>query len=486
MKKEIKIITGSIILSAILSSCGSSTSNETLSNNPEPTPPNQVVAVSNGEYIETIDTNEILIGYFIDAEVSGVEYETTSGLKGTTDENGKFQYQRGDKVKLHIGNLNLGEVEPQEDGLVTPQTLSNGNDEHRDLLLRTLQALDSDNNTTNGITIPAEVTTSLHNINHTDIAKIDEEKLLKLNDHLALSVDKDFDGHIDTHLTDAHEHFNNSMNSWNNGVKPEHTTQSQDIQHNNSSQDCNNSLDINNMPLSSLTPELKNAIAYMGNEERLAYDVYHNLYDYHITNSAMQIEQLKNISERAEIKHIEIVQNLVRKYNLNSDELSDIVNPVADNTIAIDSMPSGEYDIETIQILYNALYSKGITSQKDALEVGCMVEVTDINDLDNYIKMAQDSKADDVIQSFEILRDGSYSHYWAFDKGLKNIGISDGCCSLGKVDGVDYCHNEYPTHEHNEDGEHNIDKVEQQHIDTYQENKKGKGKGEHKLFEVSN
>jgi hypothetical protein len=143
-------------------------------------------------------------------------------------------------------------------------------------------------------------------------------------------------------------------------------------------------------------------------------------------------------------------------------------------------------------------------------EDACMDEVTDINDLDNYIKMAQDSKADDVIQSFEILRDGSYSHYWAFDKGLKNIGISDGCCSLGKVDGVDYCHNEYPTHEHNEDGEHNIDtveqqhidthqenkkgkeeqhnidKVEQQHIDTYQENKKGKGKEEHKLFEVSN
>jgi len=235
------------------------------------------------------------------------------------------------------------------------------------------------------------------------------------------------------------------------------------------------SFDINNYPKSTyLSQDLKNSLAYMGNEERLAYDVYHNLYDYHITNSAMQIEQLKNISERAEIKHIEIVQNLVRKYNLNSDELSDIVNPVADNTIAIDSMPSGEYDIETIQILYNALYSKGITSQKDALEVGCMVEVTDINDLDNYIKMAQDSKADDVIQSFEILRDGSYSHYWAFDKGLKNIGISDGCCSLGKVDGVDYCHNEYPTHEHNEDGEHNIDTVEQQHIDTHQENKKGK------------
>ncbi len=30
----------------------------------------------------------------------------------------------------------------------------------------------------------------------------------------------------------------------------------------------------------------------MGNEERLAYDVYHNLYTYHVENSDIDINQL--------------------------------------------------------------------------------------------------------------------------------------------------------------------------------------------------
>jgi hypothetical protein len=41
----------------------------------------------------------------------------------------------------------------------------------------------------------------------------------------------------------------------------------------NQSEDCNKSVDIQSYPISTLTPELKNAIEYMGNEERLAYDV---------------------------------------------------------------------------------------------------------------------------------------------------------------------------------------------------------------------
>jgi len=71
-----------------------------------------------------------------------------------------------------------------------------------------------------------------------------------------------------------------------------------------------------------------------------------------------------------------------------------------------------------------------------------MVEVTDIDDLDKFLVDAYG--AEDLIKSFEFLRAGSYKHYWAFDKALKNSGVSDGCCSLGTIDGVNYCHNEYP------------------------------------------
>ena len=456
MKKTVKLITISLAVSALLVGCGGSTSSDTTNN---------------------VSSSDDLTGYFIDAEVAGVGYETTSGLKGTTDGHGAFKYKSGDKVKLHIGNLTLGEVEPQNDGLVTPQTLSHGDDDIKELLLRTLQSLDSDNNTTNGITIPEDITSSLHTIDTIDMADIKtEEELLKVHTHLSLAIDKDFDGHIDVESKDAHEHFADSMSSWEHGDKHEDTTIAHGNkpenagEHDNSttenSEDCNNTLDINTMALSTLTTQLKDAISYMGNEERLAYDIYTNLYNYHLNNSGISIEQLKNIAQNAEIKHIEIVQNIVKKYTLTSDDLSNVSNPVANSSVAIANMPSGEYGIESIQTLYNAIYEKGVTSQKDALEVGCMVEVTDINDLDKYIVMAQDSKAQDVIDSFNILRDGSYSHYWAFDKGLKDIGVTDGCCSLGS----DYCHNEYPTHEHDE----TTQTVE--NSDTHQEQQKGKGK----------
>jgi len=189
-----------------------------------------------------------------------------------------------------------------------------------------------------------------------------------------------------------------------------------------------------------LTQELKDALAYMGNEERLAYDVYMNLYDYHLKNSGDAIRQLQNIATRSENTHIKIVQNLVRRYNISADDLTIVEDPIANSSISQEDMPRGKYDVPEIQELYDTLYAKGIQSRQDALEVGCMVEVTDIDDLNEYIKYAKDSNATDILEGFKFLRDGSYRHYWAFDRGLKDMGISEGCCSLGE----EYCHPEYP------------------------------------------
>ncbi len=107
-------------------------------------------------------------------------------------------------------------------------------------------------------------------------------------------------------------------------------------------------------------------------------------------------------------------------------------------------MPAGKYGISKIQSLYDALESKGSESAQDALEVGCMVEVTDINDLNDYIDLAESDGAQDVVDAFTVLRNASYEHYWAFDQGLRNMGVDDGCCSLGIIGEVDYCHSEYP------------------------------------------
>lgn len=187
---------------------------------------------------------------------------------------------------------------------------------------------------------------------------------------------------------------------------------------------------------STLTQALQDSISYMYSEEGLAYDVYLNIY------KIQAVKQLTNIANNSEIKHIDAVNKLAIKYDLNITKYPDTDKPYSTDDLA--RYGSGQYPVEPIQELYNILYDKGIQSQKDALEVGCMVEVVDIDDLDAYIIQATTSNASDVVEVFNYLRDGSYNHYWAFDKGLKNLGVSDGCCSVPDFGEHKFCHPEYP------------------------------------------
>jgi len=165
---------------------------------------------------------------------------------------------------------------------------------------------------------------------------------------------------------------------------------------------------------------IQNSLAYMYDEERLAKEVYLAIYQ------RQPVQQLSKIASKAEGKHIDAVKDLAQRYG-----------------VATPYQQAGRYRSSHIQSLYNELYAKGIRSQKDALEVGCIVEVVDVDDLNKYISEAQQANAQDVVQTYDFLRKGSYNHYWAFDKGLKQIGIANGCCSLGQK----YCHPEYPKKE---------------------------------------
>ncbi len=198
---------------------------------------------------------------------------------------------------------------------------------------------------------------------------------------------------------------------------------------------------VNSSARYTLTQENKDDLAFMGNEERLAYDVYSALYDYY-KNKGTTIRQFENIT-KSETTHIATVRELVKKYNITQNDLTILDTPyapVASSEVPQSSLPSGKYDIEHIQKLYDALMQKGKNSVQDALEVGCMVEVTDINDLNPKIEHAISSGAKDLEEAFKFLRDGSYNHYWAFDRGLKNMGVAAGCCNLGD----EWCHEEYP------------------------------------------
>ena len=198
--------------------------------------------------------------------------------------------------------------------------------------------------------------------------------------------------------------------------------------------------DISNYPESNLTDEQKYALAFMWNEEKLAKDIYLTL------NSIYPTRQLEKIATESETTHQSLVEDLIERYVINITNLTDYKENYSEDELR--AFTTGEFGIQAIEDLYNALYTKGSQSQRDALEVGCMVEVTDINDLNEKIITAEETNASDLIAVFTNLRDGSYNHYWAFDLALKNIGVAEGCCALGTIDGVNYCHTEYPQNEY--------------------------------------
>lgn len=187
---------------------------------------------------------------------------------------------------------------------------------------------------------------------------------------------------------------------------------------------------VSSLPAASLDDGQKQLLVFMWNEEKLAKDVYLAL------NARHPAQQLATIATQSEARHQESVRALLEKYDLS------IRDPLAAGAsysdAEISAVPSGSFTVPAVQALYDTLYAKGAASLRDSLEVGCIVEVTDVDDLTRNLSRVAGLL--DVTTVFENLRSGSYSHYWAFDRGLKAIGVAEGCCSLGAA----YCHPEYP------------------------------------------
>ncbi len=412
MKKYMKLGLLSLAAAAVLVGCGSdSTSSE-------------------GTTLET--------GYFIDAPVEGLAYETASGIKGTTDQFGRFQYRAGEKVKFMLGKLEMGEAAPDQEGLVTPESLAGADETLKVLLLRVLQALDSDNDPSNGITIPQDVVETLSQLpTEKRITELsDEAQLLELDKNLAEALDEDYDGVIDVDATTAQMHFDNSISRWHSGIKPDQNAGSASAGNGNGNRHGNGNgngsqngkgtgmyPDLSGYPLATLTNDQKYALAYMWNEEKLAKDIYLAL------NELYPANQFYNIATRSETKHEAAVEELVQRYDINITNLQDYTVNYSEEELR--ALPAGTFGVDKIQELYDALYAKGSQSKVDALQVGCMVEVTDVDDLDKFIASAEEVNATDLVKVFEFLRAGSYNHYWAFDKALKAEGVAAGCASAG-------------------------------------------------------
>lgn len=96
-----------------------------------------------------------LTGVFIDAPVANINYQTAT-QNGSTNANGEFNYLAGENVTFSIGSIVLPAAPAK--ARVSPMDLANTIsplDAQATNIARVLQALDSDSNPANGITIPA-------------------------------------------------------------------------------------------------------------------------------------------------------------------------------------------------------------------------------------------------------------------------------------------------------------------------------------------
>ena len=364
----------------------------------------------------TVESTTIT-GQLVDSYVTNADYTCADGKTGITDVDGRFECD-SIPVSFKLGGLKLGVISAMpSDKQIFPQDLlgADRNDTNNPNVIAMaifLQSCDDDNNSQNGLKIRQNVKDSL---------SADEDfSADDIESYVEITVDEDS---AIRHLTQTTA-FTDAVNGTNipQAIKDALLTSG-----------------------SELTQEITNTLSYMGNEERLAYDVYNKMDQYF-----PEITQFSKIAENAEKQHILAMQLLIKKYVTGYEDLTNInLTPLAYVDTKIEDMNAGVYDISAIQELYNSLVTMGEESSQKALEVACMIEVTDINDLDADIILAEEANATDVVTVFNFLRDGSYSHYWAFDKGLINLGVSDGCCSLGDA----YCHPEYPVNENQGSGE---------------------------------
>ena len=358
-----------------------------------------------------------ITGQLVDSYISNADYNCEDGKVGITDVDGRFECD-SIPISFKLGSLKLGEISTMpSDNQIFPQDLlklNRADTKHPDVvaMARFLQSCDDDNNSQNGLKIRQDIKNNL--------TKDEDFSADNIESYVKITVDEDS---ATAHLIQTST-FTDIVNTT---ILP---------------QTIKDTLLTSNFEL---TQDIKNTLSYMGNEERLAYDVYNKM-----DQLFPEIKQFSNIAENGEKQHILAMQLLIKKYATGYEEFSNIdLTPLSYFDTKIEDMSAGVYDISAIQNLYDSLVSIGEQSSQKALEVACMIEVVDINDLDADIILAEEANATDVVTLFNFLRDGSYAHYWSFDKGLINLGITDGCCSLGD----DYCHPEYPVNQNQGSGE---------------------------------
>jgi hypothetical protein len=147
------------------------------------------------------------------------------------------------------------------------------------------------------------------------------------------------------------------------------------------------------LPAASLSDQETAALLFMREEEKLARDVYIQMYQ------KWRLPIFKNIS-KSEQTHMDAIKALLDRYGLP--------DPAA-------GMSIGAFQNADLQKLYDDLLQVGMGSLKEALDVGLTIEEVDIEDLTEAIAVTTHK---DIQRVCANLRQASLQHLGSFHKLL--------------------------------------------------------------------
>jgi hypothetical protein len=142
-----------------------------------------------------------------------------------------------------------------------------------------------------------------------------------------------------------------------------------------------------------LSADEKESLTFVGEEEKLARDIYLYLFE------KWQLDAFSNIA-LSEQRHMDAINNLLVRYG--------IPDPAAGNTCGVFTNPE-------LQDLYDKLIKQGSKSIEEALHVGILIETTDIADLQEGLA---DTTHKDINNVYSNLLKGSNNHLRTFNNEL--------------------------------------------------------------------
>jgi len=145
-----------------------------------------------------------------------------------------------------------------------------------------------------------------------------------------------------------------------------------------------------------LTEEQKDRLFFIYQEEKVARDVYiylSKLYPLESTFASIQL---------SEQRHIDAAEKLCVKHNVD-------ISMIEENDC-------GYFEVPYLQDLYDKCIGMGSECLLDALNVGVLIEETDIGTLTESITSMD--MPDDIIHTYELLREGSYNHLESYQAAV--------------------------------------------------------------------